>query len=104
MARLIERMVAFADRVSAWGARVLRGRGVRIVWLALGSIAALVRPSAMRPSTSRSRGDRRSSGSRRRVRASSCATTSGSRAVPPVPTRSTPSRNSDTSAMRSLSR
>jgi hypothetical protein len=42
VARLIERMVAFADRVSAWGSRVLRGRGVRIVWLALGSIAAVV--------------------------------------------------------------
>jgi hypothetical protein len=42
VARLIERMVAFADRVSARGARVLEGRAVRLVWLALGSIAAVV--------------------------------------------------------------
>ena len=41
MARLIERIVAFADRVSAWGARVLQGRAVRIGWLVLGSIAAV---------------------------------------------------------------
>src|SRR5690606_21338988 len=44
------------------------------------AMAALVRPSAMSASTSRSRGERRSSGSRLRDRASSWATTSGSSA------------------------
>jgi Putative adhesin len=42
VARLIERMVAFADRVSAWGARVLEGRAVRLIWLGLGSIVAVL--------------------------------------------------------------
>jgi hypothetical protein len=42
VARLIERTVAFADRVSAWGARVLDGRAVRLLWLGLGSLAAVV--------------------------------------------------------------
>jgi Putative adhesin len=41
VARLIERMVAFADRVSAWGARVLEGRAVRLLWLGLGSVVAV---------------------------------------------------------------
>jgi hypothetical protein len=40
--RLIERMVAFAERVSAWGDRALQGRAVRVLWLGLGSIAAIV--------------------------------------------------------------
>ena len=53
------------------------------------AIAGLLRPSAISASTSRSRGVSRSSGSRRRERASSCATTSGSSAVPPAPTRRT---------------
>ena len=44
------------------------------------------------------------SGSARRVRARSWATTSGSSAVPPLATRSTASTNSPTSATRSFNR
>ena len=47
------------------------------------AMPAFERPSAMRASTSRSRGVSESSGPERR-RASSCATTSGSRTVPPT--------------------
>ena len=55
MARLIERIVAFADRVSAWGAHVLQGRAVRIAWLVLGSIA-VGRRARLRDPRGRQRG------------------------------------------------
>src|SRR3954454_8553684 len=68
------------------------------------AMAALERPSAIRPSTSRSRAVRPSSGSSRRRRPSSRATTSGSSALPPPATRRTASVKVSTSATRSLSR
>ncbi|RKE17299.1 2-polyprenyl-6-methoxyphenol hydroxylase-like FAD-dependent oxidoreductase [Streptomyces sp. TLI_171] len=67
------------------------------------AMPALERPSAIRPSTSRSRGVSRASGSLSR-RSSNCATTCGSRAVPPSATRRTAATNSATSATRCLSR
>src|SRR5262245_58015121 len=67
------------------------------------TIPVLERPSAISRSTCSSRGVSRSIGSSRR-RATSCATTSGSRAVPPAATRRTASRKSVTCATRSLSR
>ncbi len=66
------------------------------------AIAALVRPSAMRPSTSRSRGVSALRGSRRR--AMSCVTTSGSSTVPPDAMRRTASSISSSRVTRSLSR
>jgi hypothetical protein len=68
------------------------------------AMAVLERPSAMRPSTSRSLRVSRPSGSAFRLRARSCRTTSGSRAVPPAATRRAASMNSSMSATRSLSR
>jgi hypothetical protein len=68
------------------------------------AIPALDRPSAISASTSRSRGVRDDMPSVVRLAASSWLTTSGSRAVPPDPTRSSASLNSATSDTRSLSR
>ena len=67
-------------------------------------MAAFDRPSAMRERTSRSRAVRTDSESVRRVAPSSCVTTSGSKAVPPIATRSSASTKSLTSATRSFSR
>jgi hypothetical protein len=67
----------------------------------LAAIAAFDRPSAISPSTSRSRAVSTASGSRR---ASSWETTSGSIAVPPSATRRTASMNWATFEIRSLSR
>jgi len=67
-------------------------------------MAALDRPSAISPSTSRSRGVICESGSSRALRASSLAITSGSIAVPPAATRRTASMNWPLSNTRSLSR
>lgn len=38
---VIGRLVAWADRVAAWGTRVLRGRVVRVLWLAGASLLAV---------------------------------------------------------------
>src|SRR4051812_21489930 len=62
------------------------------------------RPSAISPSTSRSRGLSSDSGSSRRRRPSSRETTSGSSALPPSPPRLTASTKRSRSATRSLSR
>ena len=59
--------------------------------------AALERPSAMSPSTSRSRGVSSARGSSRWRRLRSWATTSGSMTVPPPATRRTASMNWSTS-------
>ena len=70
----------------------------RSVTTSSAAIAALERPSAIRPSTSRSRGVSASSGSsRRRLRPSIWETTSGSSAEPPAPTRRTASVSASTS-------
>ena len=66
------------------------------------AIAALDRPSAISASTSRSRGVRPSSGSRRRP--ISWRTTSGSSTVPPSATVASAARKSSRSLTRSLSR
>ena len=58
------------------------------------AMAVLERPSAIRASTSRSRGVSSRSGSSRRRRTSSWPTTSGSSTVPPAATRASASRNS----------
>src|SRR5215208_2573845 len=63
----------------------------RSVTTSASAIALLERPSAIRPSTSRSRAVRLSSGSSRLRRPSSSATTSGSSAEPPLATRRTAS-------------
>ncbi len=68
------------------------------------AMAVLPSPSAISASTSRSRGLSRSRRVSGRVRVSSCATTSGSIAVPPSATRCSASRNSSTRPTRSLSR
>lgn len=75
-----------------------------IVTTSAAAMAVLERPSAMRPSTSRSLRVSRARGSAFRLRARSCRTTSGSRAVPPAATRWAASMNSSMSATRSLSR
>src|SRR5581483_4302308 len=67
-------------------------------------IAWFDRPSAISPSTSRSRGVRRSSGSSRLVLPTSRATTAGSSAEPPSATRRTAAANSPTSPTRSFRR
>ena len=67
-------------------------------------IPRLVRPSAIADRTSRSRGVSTSSGSSPRRGVINCATTSGSRAVPPRATRRSASMNSRTSPTRSLRR
>src|SRR5947207_1083415 len=68
------------------------------------AIAWLLRPSAISPSTSCSRGVSSSSGSSARRRPSMCETTSGSSAEPPSATRWTASMKRSTSATRSFSR
>ena len=68
------------------------------------AIAAFERPSAISESTSVSRGVSRSIGPCTRRREKSCATTSGSSAVPPAATRPTASTKSSTSMIRSFSR
>ena len=68
------------------------------------AIAPLDRPSAISPSTSRSRAVSVASPPPRRLAPSSWVTTSGSSAVPPAATRLSASMNSLTSATRSLSR
>ena len=75
-----------------------------VVTTSASAMPALDRPSAMRPSTSRSLGVSLASGSAFLLRASSCRTTSGSSAVPPAATRLAASMNSSMSATRSLSR
>ncbi len=76
----------------------------RSVTTSCAEIALLERPSAISSSTSRSRGVMSTSGSSRRARPSSWATTSGSSADPPPATRFTASTNTSTSATRSFSR
>ena len=71
---------------------------------AVDSGPALVRPSAISASTSRSRGVSADSGPPVWCRASSWDTTSGSRTVPPAATTRTASTNRVTSATRSFSR
>ena len=68
------------------------------------AMPALERPSAIRDSTSRSRGVNAASPWAWRPARRSWPTTSGSRAVPPAATRVRASMNSATSATRSLSR
>jgi hypothetical protein len=68
------------------------------------AMPALERPSAINASTSRSRGVSDDTPRLVRLAASNWLTTSGSRAVPPAPTRSSAALNSDTSDTRSLSR
>jgi hypothetical protein len=65
---------------------------------------AFERPSAIRDSTSRSRGLRSATGSSSRGRPTKRVTTSGSMAVPPRATRRTASRNSSMSSTRSFRR
>ena len=74
------------------------------VMLSCSAIPMFVRPSAIAARTSRSRGVSDASGSSARLRAMSCATTSGSSAVPPFATRRRASMNSRMSPTRSLSR
>ena len=76
----------------------------RGVTTSFAAIAPLERPSAISPSTSRSRAVSSASGSSRRRRPTSCETTDGSSAEPPSATRRTAAANSSTSATRSLSR
>src|SRR6185437_2751866 len=68
------------------------------------AMAELVRPSAIRASTSRSRALSRAKAVVRREAPMSWVTTSGSRAVPPDATRTNASTKSATSATRSFSR
>ena len=70
----------------------------------LAAMAALERPSAISPSTSRSRAVSRPIGSRRACWDISTATTLGSSTVPPAATCRTASTKVRTSATRSLSR
>ena len=68
------------------------------------AIAEFVLPCAMSATTSCSRGVSWSNVARRCDRTRICDTTSGSSAVPPLPTASTAARKAGTSATRSLSR